>query len=493
MRWRPPPRCRRSSEWRPARPARPGCSSRCPRWARSCCSSAGRRTDRWGHLLGVAPSSRPSRTRWCCSSGRSRCPPRSRCAISRSTTGSRSASLNVEFGLRLDPLSLTFALLITGVGSLIHIYSVGYMSHDPNRRKFFAQLNLFVAAMLVLVLGNGFVTLYLGWEGVGLASYLLIGFYTRAPLGGQRGEEGVPDEPRRRRRSRDRDLHPLPRARDHPVRRGLRPRRGDLARRADRDHPAPAARRVRQVGPVPAAGLAPGRHGGPDAGVGADPRGDDGHRRRLPHRPVEPALRPGADRAARRHDRRGDHAADRRDHRLRVRRHQEGPRVLHGQPDRLHDAGRRARPGRLRRGAGPPVRPRLLQGGAVPRGRLGDARDGRRDRHAPVRRPPAPHAGDVLDVHPRLPRPDRLPVPLRLLHQGPDHRGRADRGAGGGLAPRRCGAARGRADGVLHDAPDAHDLLRRGALAGPHARGASTPPTSRTRPSTTTRTSRRPR
>jgi NADH-quinone oxidoreductase subunit L len=91
------------------------------------------------------------------------------------------AGLHVDFGLRLDPLSLTFVLLITGVGSLIHIYSVGYMSHDPGRRRFFAQLNLFVAAMLVLVLGNNFVMLYLGWEGVGLASYLLIGFYQDRP------------------------------------------------------------------------------------------------------------------------------------------------------------------------------------------------------------------------------------------------------------------------------------------------------------------------
>ena len=97
----------------------------------------------------------------------------------------------------MDPLSLTFVLLITGVGCLIHIYSVGYMapSHgaddgddehaedsDPSaRRRFFAQLNLFVAAMLVLVLGNNFVLLYLGWEGVGLASYLLIGFYQDRP------------------------------------------------------------------------------------------------------------------------------------------------------------------------------------------------------------------------------------------------------------------------------------------------------------------------
>lgn len=92
-----------------------------------------------------------------------------------------SGALEVDFGLRIDTLSLTFVLLITGVGALIHLYSVGYMSHDPNRRRFFAQLNLFVAAMLVLVLGNNFVMLYLGWEGVGLASYLLIGFYQDRP------------------------------------------------------------------------------------------------------------------------------------------------------------------------------------------------------------------------------------------------------------------------------------------------------------------------
>ena len=71
-------------------------------------------------------------------------------------------------------------LLITGVGSLIHIYSIGYMAHDPGRRRFFAYLNLFIAAMLLLVLGNSYVALYVGWEGVGLASYLLIAFwYTR--------------------------------------------------------------------------------------------------------------------------------------------------------------------------------------------------------------------------------------------------------------------------------------------------------------------------
>ncbi|WP_330230910.1 NADH-quinone oxidoreductase subunit L [Nocardia sp. NBC_00508] len=91
------------------------------------------------------------------------------------------AGLQVDFALQLDQLSMCFALLITGVGSLIHIYSIGYMSHDPGRRRFFAYLNLFLAAMLLLVLANNYLVLYLGWEGVGLASYLLIGFWYHKP------------------------------------------------------------------------------------------------------------------------------------------------------------------------------------------------------------------------------------------------------------------------------------------------------------------------
>ena len=89
--------------------------------------------------------------------------------------------LQVDFGLLLDPLSATFTLLITGVGFLIHVYSLGYMAHDPRRRLFFAYLNLFVAAMLVLVLGDSYLALFLGWEGVGLASYLLIAFWFHIP------------------------------------------------------------------------------------------------------------------------------------------------------------------------------------------------------------------------------------------------------------------------------------------------------------------------
>nr|WP_126636647.1 NADH-quinone oxidoreductase subunit L [Embleya hyalina] len=86
-----------------------------------------------------------------------------------------------DIGLHLDQLSMVFVLLITGVGSLIHIYSIGYMAHDENRRRFFAYLNLFVAAMLLLVLANNYLLLYVGWEGVGLASYLLIGFWQHKP------------------------------------------------------------------------------------------------------------------------------------------------------------------------------------------------------------------------------------------------------------------------------------------------------------------------
>ncbi|MFF5296814.1 NADH-quinone oxidoreductase subunit L [Paractinoplanes globisporus] len=97
--------------------------------------------------------------------------------------------LHVDFGILFDPLSGVFVLLITGVGSLIHLYAVGYMEHDPGRRKFFGYFNLFVAAMLLLVLGNNYVMLYFGWEGVGLASYLLISFWYNRPSAATAGKK----------------------------------------------------------------------------------------------------------------------------------------------------------------------------------------------------------------------------------------------------------------------------------------------------------------
>lgn len=93
------------------------------------------------------------------------------------------ADFHLDAGLLIDPLSVSFLLLVGTVGTLIHVYSVAYMKHDPRRRMFFAYLNLFVAAMLLLVLADSYLLLFVGWEGVGLASYLLIGFWNhKAPF-----------------------------------------------------------------------------------------------------------------------------------------------------------------------------------------------------------------------------------------------------------------------------------------------------------------------
>src|SRR3712207_96180 len=138
----------------------------------------GRRTDRWGHLLGTGTVVAAFVIGLFCTVQLAGLAER---AVSLDLfTFIDTGSLEVEAGLLFGPLSAVFVLLITGVGALIRVYSIGYMAHDPGRRRFFAYLNLFVAAMLLLVLGNSYVALYVGWEGVGLASYLLIAFwYTR--------------------------------------------------------------------------------------------------------------------------------------------------------------------------------------------------------------------------------------------------------------------------------------------------------------------------
>src|SRR5712692_10332567 len=141
----------------------------------------GKRTNAWGHLVGVAM------------------PVAAFCygvlafiAMLGYPAGRRGRDLtvftwisvgrfHVNIGLLLDPLSISFVLLITGVGSLIHIFAVGYMAGDPERRRFFGYMNLFLAAMLLLVLADNYLALYAGWEGVGLASYLLIGFWQFKP------------------------------------------------------------------------------------------------------------------------------------------------------------------------------------------------------------------------------------------------------------------------------------------------------------------------
>jgi NADH-quinone oxidoreductase subunit L len=141
----------------------------------------GRRTDPWGHLLGCATAVAAfgvGVTLLADMLGRDGA---DRVIHERVFSWIRVGQLQVDFGLQIDQLSMCFVLLITGVGSLIHIYSIGYMADDPDRRRFFGYLNLFLAAMLLLVVADNYVVLYVGWEGVGLASYLLIGFWYHKP------------------------------------------------------------------------------------------------------------------------------------------------------------------------------------------------------------------------------------------------------------------------------------------------------------------------
>lgn len=142
---------------------------------------AGRRADAWGHWLGVLASAATfvlgavyllTLLGWDASD---------RVVDVHVGRWLDAGSLVVDVGLRVDPLSLTFVLLVSFVGTLIHLYSVAYMEHDADRRRFFAYLNLFVAAMLLLVLADSYLLLFVGWEGVGLASYLLIGFWNHVP------------------------------------------------------------------------------------------------------------------------------------------------------------------------------------------------------------------------------------------------------------------------------------------------------------------------
>ena len=135
------------------------------------------RLDPWGHLLGAAlpiGSFLLSVAMFVALLGRGE---EERQVGQHLFTWFQTPTFDVGMDLLYDPLAALFLLLITGVGSLIHVYSIAYMEHDPRRRRFFGYLNLFVASMLMLVLSANYVGLFLGWEGVGLASYLLIGFW----------------------------------------------------------------------------------------------------------------------------------------------------------------------------------------------------------------------------------------------------------------------------------------------------------------------------
>ncbi len=257
------------------------------------------------------------------------------------------AGLKVQVALYLDPLAVCFILIVTCVGFLIHLYSVEHMAEDDGYARFFTYMNLFVGSMLVLVLADNLLLLYLGWEGVGLCSYLLIGFWYKHWYNGYAARKAFVVT-----RVGDTALivglfllftqlgtlqiQPLMTQGGGGLAAGLRPAGGR--------RPAAAGRRPGQVGPAPPADLAARRHGRPLAGQRPDPRGHHGHRRRLPDRPHQRALRPGAVGAHDRgHHRRRD-AALRRRQRPVPGRPQAHPRLLDDQPGRLHVP----RPGRGR-------------------------------------------------------------------------------------------------------------------------------------------------
>ena len=95
--------------------------------------------------------------------------------------GCSRAAFEIGWTLRIDTLTAVMLIVVNGVSTLVHVYSIGYMSHDPHRARFFAYLSLFTFAMLMLVTADNFLQLFFGWEGVGLASYLLIGFWFKKP------------------------------------------------------------------------------------------------------------------------------------------------------------------------------------------------------------------------------------------------------------------------------------------------------------------------
>ncbi len=350
-------------------------------------------------------------------------------------------SLSVGVDLTLDPLSAVMIMVITGVGFLIHVYSVGYMAEDRGIARFFSYMNLFIFSMLVLVLAADLLILIIGWALVALSSYLLIGFWYERPsavLAARKAfitqvigdvalviaaflivlKVGTLQHSRHLRVGR---LVPGQWAAHH------------------RDLLAAGHRGLRQERPVPAAHVAARRHGGSHPGVGAHPRRHHGDRGGVPDRAFPPALRPRpggpGNGGVRRHRHRGDGRRDR----AQPGRHQAGDRVLDDVADRADDLRRRHR--------------RVL-GGDVPlrcaRGVQGAALHGRRQRHprAPRRAGHPPHGrGGRQDEAHRTLLPERDvraggdPVLRRLLQQGGPARFRADQrpGCGAlGALPRRA-------------------------------------------------------
>ena len=365
---------------------------------------------------------------------------------------------NVGADLRLDTLSATMILVITGIGALIHLYSIGYMEHDPRRGRFFAYMNLFVFFMLMLVLGANYLVLYLGWEGVGLCSYLLIGFWFDVPANAEAAKKAFITT----------------RIGDTLMLIGLALlvfKFGTLdfeaifgtAGSVLTKDAATVIALLLFAGAIGKSAQLPLQVWLPDAMAGPTPVSALIHAATM--------VTAGVYLVVRSHvlfelsgvaltvvaGGRGRDGVVRRDVRDRPVRHQTGAGVLDDQPARLHV--HRRRDARLRRRDVLPRRPRVLQGPDVPGRRLGDPRDARRAGHAADGGPAAGDAVDVRDVRDRRPRPGGGAAARRVLREG--------RPARGGEPYRPRGGVRARDDrrvphGVLHRADGQPDVPRGG-------------------------------
>ena len=336
--------------------------------------------------------------------------------------GSRPGQYHFGLTLLTDQLSIVMMLIVTGVGSLIVAYSVGYMDGEDEERRYFAYMSLFVFSMLLLVQGGNLLLLLAGWGMVGLSSYLLIGYYQERAVGDRGREEGVRDERVRRRDDGARALPADPAHRAARLRGRVRgsPHGGAVANLIALGLLGGAVAKSAQIplhtwlpdameGPTPVSALI---HAATmvTAGVYLIVRC---------HPLFENALR---DRGSRGRARRGD-ASDGGADRARADRHQARDRVLDDVADRLHVRRRRAR--RVPERNVPPDDARVLQGAALPRRRDRDPRGRRRAGHPQACRRREADAVHEVGVPRRLARARRhLPV-RRVLLEGRDHRGRA--------------------------------------------------------------------
>ena len=373
-----------------------------------------------------------------------------------------SGALQTSWSLRIDTLTAVMLVVVTTVSGLVHLYSIGYMDEDPHQPRFFAYLSLFTFAMLALVTADNLVQLFFGWEGVGLMSYLLIGFWYHRPAAkaaaikafivNRVGDFGfalgifaiftvfntvqydtifasAPDQV-------GKTMEFLGMQVDALTLICLLLFMGAMGKSAQfllhtwlpdaMEGPTPVSALIHAATMVTAGRV----HGG--AAVAA--------------------VRARADRARRRHRHRRHHGLLRRDRRAGADRHQAGRRLFDLLAARLHVRGRGRR--RLRHRHLPSLHPRLLQGAAVPGRRRRDPRAASRAGHAPhggLAQGAALHLGDDAD---RDPVADRLSLHLGLRLQGRHHRGGLCRTGVRRALRLRAHARRGAADLVLFLAAD---------------------------------------